>query len=92
MKYITTMNLLFIAGLIIVGIVVIYYYRQREGLTSTPYYNSGLDCDEFCAKIKKANVCMNFNYKENTKCLNKKGMPVSPKCFLYKNDNCMSVV
>ena len=82
-----------IIGIVVACIFLYYYYTsQREGWRPRKsFYNSGLPCDEFCAKIKKEDLCTRFNMKENTKCLNTKGMPVVADCYMHKK-KCMSMV
>lgn len=84
---------------IVLGILILcfvaYYVnsRRREGWEpSKSFYNSGMPCDDFCAKIKNDGLCTRFNTKENTKCLNSHGTPVVASCYLHKNNNCMSMV
>jgi len=77
---------------IILMVVYVGYTKTVEGWRPRKsFYDSGLPCGEFCAKIKKEDMCMNFNYKENTKCYNGKGTPVMAHCY-YKGENCMSLV
>lgn len=87
-------NAYIVFGLFVVCIIAYFYSsRRREGWEpSKSFYNSGIPCDEFCAKIKNENMCTRFNTKENTKCLNTRGNPVVASCYLHKNKNCMSMV
>lgn len=87
------MEFKYIFSILALFLIVIYVSVQREGWEPLrSYYNSELKCDEFCAKIKTENACLDFNNKKNTKCMNNKNMLVSPNCYLYKNGNCMSMV
>lgn len=81
-----------ILSVIILSILAYYYsYNVLEGWRPRKsYYNSGLTCNDFCAKIKNEKACTLFNMKENTKCYNNKGMSVPAMCYLHKNRNCMS--
>ena len=76
-----------------IAIMVIVCFKTREGMDDdTLFYNSGIPCDEFCAKIKNEKSCTLFNGKDNTQCLNTRGNPVIARCYKHKNNNCMSMV
>lgn len=79
-------------GLVILTLIAYYYSNMREGWRPyKSFYNSGIPCHDFCAKIKNEDLCTRFNTKENTKCFNGHGKPVVAECYLHKK-NCMSMV
>lgn len=83
----------YIIGILFFLFIVVYLSVRREGWQPRrSYYNSGLKCKDFCAKIKNKNACLQFNDNKTTKCLNNKDMLVSPNCYLSQNNNCMTMV
>lgn len=83
--------------MMVVSVVVIFLlataFSYKEGWRPRKsFYDSGLQCNDFCAKIKNEKICTDFNNKDNIKCINKKGMKVSPKCYLHQTGNCMSMM